>query len=183
MGRRAAAGGLWTTGSSTRETMTHCKEGRQPMFWQFTKTFTMSLAILCLVSSLALAQAGGTGGSGGTGASGSPGGSGSMGTGPGNPGTVPSPGQPSPGGTLGRSGDPVSPPPLPDTTNPSMRGMEPPGTFTTPETSRDRELRQQGEAPRTEPGTDLNRRSGREIPGGTDTSIPDSSGTSRTLPR
>ena len=83
--------------ASMHETMTHCKEGRQPMFWQFTKTFTMSLAILCLVSSLALAQAGGTGGSGGTGAPGSPGGSGGMGTGPGNPGTVPSPGQPSPG--------------------------------------------------------------------------------------
>ena len=67
-----------------------------------------------------------------------------MGTGPGNPGTVPSPGQPS--NTLGRSGDPGAPP-LPDTTSPSMRGPEPPGTFTTPETSRDRELRQQGEAP------------------------------------
>ena len=71
------------------------------MFRKFTKTLTLSLAILCLVSTLALAQPGGTGGSGGTGAPGSPGGSGSMGPGPGNPGTVPNtPGQSSPGDTL-----------------------------------------------------------------------------------
>jgi hypothetical protein len=154
------------------------------MFRKFTKTLTMSLAVLCLVSSLALAQAGGTGGSGGTGAPGSPGGSGSMGPGPGNPGTVPNnPGQSSPGDTLGRPGGPGSSPGVPDMTNPSMRAPEPPGTSTTPETSRERELRQQGEAPRTAPGTDPGRRSGLETPGGTSTSIPDSSGTSRTRPR
>jgi hypothetical protein len=161
--------------------MTHFEQERPSMFRKFTKTLTLSLAMLCLVSGLALAQAGGAGG---TGASGSPGGSGGMGSGPGNLGMVPSnPGQSSPGDTMGRSGVPGSPSGVPDTTNPSMRGNEPPGTFTTPETSRDRELRQQGEAPRTEPGTDSSRRSGLETPGGTSTSIPDSSGTNRTRSR
>jgi len=107
-----------------------------------------------------------------------------MGPGPSNPGTVPNtPGQSSPGDTLGRSEVPGSPPPLPDATSPSVRGNEPPGTSAMPETSRDRELRQQGEAPRTEPGADPSRRSGLGTPGGTGTSVPDSSGTSRTRPR
>src|SRR2546426_931285 len=56
--------------------MTHCEQGRQPMFRKFMKTLTMALAILCLVSTLALAQVGGVGGSGGAGAPGSPGGTG-----------------------------------------------------------------------------------------------------------
>src|SRR5205823_5029435 len=169
---RCAASGQWATVRSTHATMTRCEQGREPMFWKFTKTFTISLAILCLVSTLALAQAGGVGGSAGPGAPGSPGGSGGIGPvpgnpapGPGNPGTVPSnPGQSSPGDTLGRSGAPGTTPPSPDTTNPSMRSPEAPGTFTTPETSRERELRQQGEAPRTTPGTDPNRQSGLETP-------------------
>jgi hypothetical protein len=60
------------------------------MIRKLVKTFAVSLPVLCLASTLALAQVGGVGGSGGPGAPGSPGGSGSMGAGPGNPGMVPS---------------------------------------------------------------------------------------------
>src|SRR5215471_13344661 len=127
------------------------------MVWKFAKACAESLPVLCLISALALAQVGGTGGSGGTGAAGSIGGSSNMGPGPGNLGTGPG----SPG--------------IPNTASPSISGPEQPGTLNPPATSGDRELRMQGEAPRTEPGTDLQRRSGLDTPGGTGTSIPDTS--------
>jgi hypothetical protein len=135
------------------------------MFWKLAKTLMLALAILGLAPGLALAQVGGVGGSGGPGAPSSPGGGSSMGPGSSNPGSaLNTPSQPSPGDNPGRSGGPSSPPPPPSTTTPEMRGPGSPGTFTTPEASRERELRQQGEAPRTEPSTDLNRRSERGTP-------------------
>ena len=149
------------------------------MVWKFAKTCAASLSVLCLISTLALAQVGGTGGSAGTGAAGSMAGSSNMGPGSGNLGTGPA----SPSVPNTASPSVTGSPGMPNTASPSISGPAQPGTLNPPATSSDRELRMQGEAPRTEPGTDLQRRSGLDTAGGTATNTPDTAGTSRTLLR
>jgi hypothetical protein len=157
------------------------------MFRMITKTFAVLLPVFWLASPLAMAQTGGGAPGAGTGAPGSPGGSGSMSPGPSHPstpGTLPrTPGQPSPGDTLGRPGDPGSPPGMPDPANPTRRIPEPPDISPRPETSGERELRQQGDTPRTTPDAAPQRRSGMETPSSPGMSGPDTAETSRPRPR
>jgi hypothetical protein len=158
------------------------------MFRKFAKTLAVSLPVLYLASALAVAQ---MGVGGGTGAPGNPGGPGSPGAQPGVPGTLPSnPGPARPGDTLGRPGDPgnppgvpSSPPAVPDTTNPALRDPAPPGTSTMPETSSERELRQQGEMPRTTSSPAPQRPSGIETPSSPSTSVSGTSGANSSRPR